>query len=40
MDKKKVMIMLGLLVVAVATALAARSMLGGSPAPQVRPLCP
>lgn len=40
MDKKKVMIMLGLLVVAVATALAARSMLGGSPAPQVQAALP
>jgi pilus assembly protein CpaB len=40
MDKKKVMIMLGLMVVAIGTALAARSMLSGSPAPQVQAALP
>ncbi|WP_084455803.1 Flp pilus assembly protein CpaB [Novosphingobium rosa] len=40
MDKKKVMIMLGLGLVAVVTALAAMSMLKGSPAPQVQAALP
>lgn len=40
MDKKKVMIMLGLMVVAIGTALAARSMLSGSSAPQVQAALP
>lgn len=40
MDKKKVMIMLGLVVVAIITALAARNMLGGGSAPQVQAALP
>ena len=35
MDRKKLVLLLGALVIAIGTALAARSMLAGSPAPEV-----
>ena len=40
MDKKKLMLLLGALIVAIGTALAARSLLSGSPAPTVQAMAP
>ena len=36
MDKKKLLLLIGALVIAIGTALAARSMLAGGPAPQAQ----